>query len=191
MTAVSASQRTLALIDVQNEYIAAGRPFCLAGIGPSLENCRRLLSHARQAGARIIHVKHVGDGPVFRRDSRESAFIDGFEPRSGEISIEKSKLSCYSNPVFAELLDEAAPGAVYVAGYGSTMCCMATVVDAPLFGHKLNFVHDASWARASGDLSEAELHRNAAAIMAIHGVAVTTAAVIDALASDHPTALAG
>lgn len=180
MPTAPASRPTLVLIDIQNEYIAPGRPFRLAGIGPSLDNCRALLSHARRSGARIIHVRHLGDGPVFRRDSPESQFIDGFQPDAGEAVIEKSQLSCYSNPDFGKLVGEGAPGPVHVAGYGSTMCCMATIVAAPLFGHRLTFVHDASWARAGGGLDEAELHRNATAILAIHGASANTAAAIEA-----------
>lgn len=181
---------TLVLIDIQNEYVAPGRPFFLSGIGPSLANCRLLLAGARRAGARIIHIQHLGDGPVFKRGSAESDFIEGFAPAEGEIRLEKSKLSAYANEAFAELLDEAPPGAVYVAGYGSTMCCMATVTAAPLFGHKLNFVHDASWARAADGLSETDLHRHATAILGIHGALKTTAQAIAAFAeTGRPSAI--
>ncbi|WP_342360222.1 cysteine hydrolase family protein [Terrarubrum flagellatum] len=165
---------TLVLIDIQKEYTTPGRPFFLQEIGPSLKNCRLLLSAARRAGARVIHVRHVQDGPVFKRGAAESDFVEGFSPLNNEIHLLKSKLSCYANERFAPLIDEAKPGSVYVAGYGSTMCCMATVAAAPLFGHKLNFIHDASWARSSSGLSEEELHRNATAILGIHGALATT-----------------
>ncbi len=175
---------TFALIDVQKEYTTPGRPFHLAGVGPSLANCRALLA-ARGAGAgvRIIHVRHVQDGPVFGRGAPESGFIEGFTPEPGEIEIEKSALSCYSNPRFAALIDEAQGAPVYVAGYGSTMCCLATVAAAPLFGHRLHFVHDASWARAGGGLTEAEMHRGATAILAIHGAQATAASAMATFAA--------
>lgn len=186
MSNMSNPARTLVLIDIQNEYVTPGRPFFLSGIGPSLENCRRLLAAARLSGARIIHVQHLGDGAVFKRGTPESDFVDGFAPTAGEAHLVKSKLPCYANERFAELLDEAAPGSIDVAGYGSTMCCMATITASALFGHRLNFIHDASWARAADGLSEAELHRHATAILGIHGALKTTADALSAFATAEP-----
>ena len=48
----------LVLVDVQKEYIAEGRPFCLETIGPSLDNLRKLLAHARAKGWKVIHMRH-------------------------------------------------------------------------------------------------------------------------------------
>lgn len=171
---------TLVLIDVQKEYVTPGRPFFLSDIGPSLQNCRLLLASARRNGLRILHIQHLGDGPVFNRNAPESGFVDGFEPQGAEFHLTKAKLPCYSNPQFATLLDHKASGPIFVAGYGSTMCCLATIAAAPLFGHRLTFIHDASWARAAGGLSEAEQHRNAAALLAAHGGLSTTGEALSA-----------
>jgi ureidoacrylate peracid hydrolase len=173
------SRPTLVLIDIQKEYTTPGKPFCLAGIGPSRAKCRRLLREARASQVRIVHVQHLQDGPVFGRNSTEAEFVDGFEPMSTEAHLIKSKLSSYTHSAFANIVSEAGAGQVFVAGYGSTMCCMATVVDAALFGHKLNFIHDASWARAAGtDFTEQDLHLRATSILGIHGKLATTAEAI-------------
>ena len=166
----------LVLIDVQQEYVTSGRPFHLKGIAPSLQNIWHLLAHARSHSWSIIHVRHVQDGPVFARDNALSDFVEGFGPRAGETVVIKSKLSAFTQPEFAVALDAAGTGEVFVVGYGSTMCCLATIVDAPLFGRRLTFVHDASWARApDAGFDEAQTHRHATAILAIHGKLASTA----------------
>ena len=186
MTTLSPTSPTLVLIDIQKEYATPGRPFFLAGIAPSLENCRRLLAGARRSGARIIHVQHLGDGAVFNRDAPESGFIDGFAPGQAEIHLTKSKLPCYANPRFAGLLSESGAGPIFIAGYGSTMCCFATIASAALHDQRLTFVHDASGARAAGGLSEAEQHRNAVVMLAAHGGQTTTDEALAALAAAAP-----
>jgi ureidoacrylate peracid hydrolase len=175
---------TLVVIDVQKEYITPGRPFYLSGIEPSLSNARRLLEHARAEGWSIIHVQHLQDGAVFNRDDPASGFIESFEPFAAELHVKKDKLSAFTNPQFAAAIEAADSADIFVMGYGSTMCCLATVVDAPLYGRKLTFVHDASWARAPGPaFNEAETHRHATAIIGIHGKLATVEQVM------HPPTL--
>jgi nicotinamidase-related amidase len=168
------STPTLVLVDVQNEYVTPGRPFRLAGIGPSLDNVRRLLARAREAGWRVVHVQHLQPGAVFAPGTEHGAFIPGFEPAEGEAHVVKGKLSSYSEDAYRALID-AADGEVLIAGYGSTMCCLATVVSGALFGHRYSFVHDASWARSpDGIMPESEVHRFATATLAIHAQLTTT-----------------
>ena len=167
----------LVMIDIQNEYVTPGRPFHLAGIQPSLARALELLGHARAAGWPIIHVQHLQGGAVFNHADPLSGFVDGFEPLQGERVITKAKLSAFSNPDFEAAVREH-EGDVLVAGYGSTMCCLATIVDAALYGRKLTFVHDASWARSPGPtFTEAETHRHATAIIGIHGKLASVAEV--------------
>lgn len=173
---------TLVVIDIQREYTTPGRPFFLTGIGPSLSNARAVLAAARERGWSIIHVQHLQDGPIFNRDDGHADFVDGFQPRSGEKLIIKNKLSAFTNADFEQALG-APDRDVYVIGYGSTMCCMATIIDAGLFGRKFTLVHDASWARApDSSFAEAEMHRHATAIIGIHGKLRTTEQTLQSLA---------
>jgi ureidoacrylate peracid hydrolase len=175
------TKSTLVLIDVQNEYFTPGRPFYLQGGAPSLANIGKLLSHARDNGWHVIHVQHLQDGSVFSKDGEYGRFVDGFAPTEGEAHIVKSKLSSYTNAAYGPLIDLAAGRAVLVAGYGSTMCCLATIVSGALSGHRYTFVQDASWARApSAAFTEAEVHRHATATLGIHAVLSTTDAVLGA-----------
>jgi nicotinamidase-related amidase len=177
------SNPTLVLVDIQREYTTPGRPFYLQGIAPSLSNAKRLLDHARAQGWSVIHVQHLQNGPVFNLDGEHGRFIFGFEPKEGEAHVIKSKLSAYTNVSFQMLIDAAvARGSELVlAGYGSTMCCLATIASGALFGHRYTFVQDASWARSSGpECPEAEVHRYATATMGIHAKLATTGDMIEA-----------
>jgi ureidoacrylate peracid hydrolase len=177
------SNPTLILVDIQREYTTVGRPFYLQGIAPSLSNARRLLDHARAQGWSVIHVQHLQNGPVFNLDGEYGAFVAGFEPEDGEAHVIKSKLSAYTNLSFQLLIDAAVARGdeLMIAGYGSTMCCLATITSGALFGHRYTFVHDASWARSSGpDCPEAEVHRYASATLAIHAKLASTGEILDA-----------
>ncbi len=179
---------TLVMIDVQLEYVTPGRPFFMESIGPSLENASLLLDHARASNWRIIHVQHEQSGPLFTKGGAFVDFVEGFEPLPGETVVVKSQISPFTEPGFNAAIQAAGPQPVYVAGYGSTMCCLATMVGAPLFGHRFTFVHDASWARSARiDFSERDTHWHATAAIALHGNIVSTeeliGSVIDELAA--------
>jgi ureidoacrylate peracid hydrolase len=117
------------------------------------------------------------DGPLF--SGEHASFIDGFEPKGGEAVISKSQISPYANKTFKETMLSAKGNEILIAGYGSTMCCLSTVVSGSAFGLRHSFVHDASWARAlSETMPEANSHRYATAIIGIHGKIRTTASVL-------------
>ncbi len=170
---------TLVLIDIQREYVTPGRPFFMDLIGPSLENASLLLEHARASRWQIIHVRHEQDGPLFARGSAFVEFIEGFEPLPGEGVVVKSQISPFSEPGFEAAIKAGGPRPVYVAGYGSPIDCLATMIGAPLFGRRFTFVHDASWARAPRiDVTECETHWHATSMIALHGDVVSTDEIV-------------
>jgi nicotinamidase-related amidase len=155
----------LVVIDIQKEYVTEGRPYFIAGIGPSLERAKGVLSAARADGWDVVHVRHLQDGDVFGRDSAYSGFVAGFEPRKGEAEIVKGDYSCYSAPEFARLMKDNLARPVYVIGYGSTKCCLATIVDGYHRGQKFFYVADASNAKRSERFDEKSLHAHATDIL--------------------------
>ena len=173
---------TLVLIDVQQEYFTKGRPFFLERGAPTLRKARNLLRSARAEGWTIIHVQHIQDAGVFEKGSTAADCVKGFSPLPGEHHVIKSQLSSYSAPEFGPLIDKCqeAGSEVYVAGYGSTMCCLATIITGAHFGHKYNFVSDASWARSPAKpLGESATHVTMTAVLGIHANVTTTEQVIE------------
>jgi nicotinamidase-related amidase len=164
------SQKVLVVVDIQREYVTPGRPFHIQSIGPSLEKARQVLEAARARGWPIYHVRHLQSGSHFTRDGEHSGFIPGFEPQAGEREIHKSDFSCYSAPEFAEAMRQhAARGdEVVIIGYGSTMCCLSTIIDGYHRGQRLAFVPDASRAKASQRFNEESLHAHAVDIISTY-----------------------
>ena len=168
----------LVMIDVQREYVTSGRPFFLNHIGPSLENCRRLLAHARSYSWPVAHVRHVQNGHLFNGALPYSRFVDGFEPKPDEMVFTKGNLSCYSSDEFSRLMRSAQGERIYVAGYNSLMCCLSTIVEGFHRGHRMTFVSDASLARATKHADEVEAHLHATDIISIYADVVRTGDVV-------------
>lgn len=91
-------KKILILVDIQKEYITPGRPFFLNGIEPSLENCRRLLVHARKNHWELIHIQHSNGSSAARFNPTDPHFdfVEGFEPIADEKRFVKTDFSCYS-----------------------------------------------------------------------------------------------
>lgn len=170
-------------IDIQREYTTPGRPFYLNGIEPSLRNCRLLLRHARENHWPVMHVRHIQTkGHLFDEAMEFSRFVEGFEPLPSEPVFTKNNLSCYSDEGFRRMMEGAYHDQVYIAGYNSLMCCLSTLVDGFHRGHRLNYVADASLARATKSADEQESHRRATEILSIYANIVAT---------DHVLAVGG
>ena len=124
----------LIIVDAQKEYVTKGRPFYLETIEESLHNIDKLLEHARANGWKIAHMRHQQNSECFTWGSPYSEFIDGFGPKEGELELQKSNFSCFSSREFQALVDKYRNDDIYLAGYGTTMCCVSTMIDAHLSG---------------------------------------------------------
>ncbi|TDV60830.1 cysteine hydrolase [Pseudomonas sp. LP_7_YM] len=173
--------KALIVIDIQREYIAAGRKFHIESIGPSLQNAYSMLQFAREANWPIIHVQHLQDGDLFNRDSDAADFIDGFTPQVGESHAVKGNYSSFSSPAFVEFAKEHADHELVVIGYGTTMCCLSTIVDSYHRGYRVALVKDATAALAADGLSEATLHQHATTILKTFARVTTLAQETEAL----------
>ena len=170
----------LVLVDIQKEYIAKGRPFYLETITESLDNIRKLLVHGRQKGWKIVHMAHNQNAETFHYDSEFSDFIEGFEPIEGELSFKKSDFSCFSCPEFQAFIDKIRHEDIFLAGYGATMCCLSTIIDAHHRGYDINFVTDATCAKKSARYGEQDLKEHIIDIAdAFTGSLVTTKEVLN------------
>lgn len=157
--------KALVVIDIQREYIAPGRRFQIQGIGPSLKNAYTMLRHARDHGWPIVHVQHLQEGDLFNRSSDTSDFIDGFVPETGEVVAVKGNYSSFSSPAFVNFAADHPNHELVIIGYGTTMCCLSTIVDGYHRGHRFALVTDACAARAARGHSEASMHDHAVAIL--------------------------
>ena len=169
----------LVLVDVQKEYITEGRPFCLETIGESLNNLRRLLTHARSRGWKIVHMRHQQNAECFSYGSEYSDYIDGFGPQGNELDLVKTDFSCFSCPEFQALVDRARHQEIILAGYGATMCCLSTLIDAHHRGYEFTFVTDATCAKRSARFGEQDMKEHIVDIMAAFANLTTTDELIN------------
>ncbi|KAF1041983.1 MAG: Maleamate amidohydrolase [Herbaspirillum frisingense] len=157
--------KALVVIDIQKEYTTPGRRFHIKGIGGSLENAMAMLNVARENGWPIVHVKHAQEGEIFNPASETSAFVDGFSPLEGEALAVKNNISSFSSPAFEQFVAAHPKHEFVVIGYGTTMCCLSTIIDGYNRGHKFSIVGDACAARASTSFSEQSMHEHALKIL--------------------------
>lgn len=124
-----------------------------------------MLRHARGHGWPIVHVQHLQGGEIFNRESEYSDFVDGFVPERGEVLAVKGNYSAFSSPEFSKFAADHVGHELLVIGYGTTMCCLSTVVDGYHKGYRFALVEDACAARAARGLAEGSMHEHAVAIL--------------------------
>jgi nicotinamidase-related amidase len=116
-------------VDLQREYIAGSRLMTVADPSSVLANCRAVLCHARMMGFPIAHVRQNSASPFFNPTTSFFEWIAGFEPTSADMVFERNKPSCYSNRLFADLM-ESCGGHFVLAGFAGETACLSTAVDA-------------------------------------------------------------
>lgn len=157
--------KSLVVIDIQREYVLAGRELRISSIGPSLNNAYAMLQFARSEGWPIVHVQHLQEGNAFNSASDASDFVDGFVPEPGETVAIKSNFSSFSSPTFAQFVSAHVAHEFVVIGYGTSVCCLSTLVEGYHRGHRFALVADACAARAAGAQSEEAMHQAAVLIL--------------------------
>lgn len=159
----------LIVIDMQKEYISEGRRFFIPSYESSMKNALNMLNNARKKQWEIIHIKHYQNNDIFNPREKYSDFIEGFIPKYNERVFIKNKLSCFSNQDFLSYMESLSNhDDIYIMGYSSNLCCLATIVDAYCRGYHVNFVADASMAKPLADWDEKELHKAIIAILSVY-----------------------
>lgn len=168
-----ASIPVLVLIDLQQEYLAAGRGLALDNVAPALAKCRLALDHARSVGMPVAYVRWIGRTAFFHPATRFARWIDGFEPQVCDMVFDRDRPSCYASPAFADVMDrDQAP--MVIAGFSGEAACLATAIEAFHRGQRLTFLTDASASHRLDDLSADEVHRSTSAIMGVFAEVLET-----------------
>jgi nicotinamidase-related amidase len=176
---------TLILIDYQNEYLEG--PLALSGAAAAVEKAAALLTAARAAHARIVHVAHKGPaGGLFDRTQARGAFIDVLGPVAGEAVVEKPRPNAFSGTNLAELLG-AAGTPVVIAGFMTHNCVSSTARAALDLGYDITVAGDACATRdlpaGDGIVGAADLQRAELAALADRHALVADVAALVANAS--------
>ncbi len=143
---------TVIIIDAQNEYVTGALP--LPGVEEALTEIDKLLTKAREAGAGIVHVKHVGAvGGAFDPNEPRGDFAEGAKPAPGEAIVEKGLPNAFAGTDLADKLAAAGKKKLIIAGFQTHMCISSTVRAATDAGYDSTVIASAC---ATRDLPSAD-----------------------------------
>ena len=156
------------LVDMQQEYLAKPRLFAISKIDRALDNCRRVLDHARDIGLPVAFMRLLNESAFFNRATPFVRWIEGFEPYRNEMVFERGSPSCYSCEPFAALMNQSRGGMV-LAGFAGESACLSTLIDAFHRNHRVTYLCDASASHALEDVPADEIHRVVSKISGLYG----------------------
>ena len=156
------------LVDMQQEYLAKPRLLAISKIDLALDNCRRVLDHAREIGLPVAFMRLLNESAFFNRATPFVRWIEGFEPYRNEMVFERSSPSCYSCEPFAALMNQSR-GGIVLAGFAGESACLSTLIDAFHRNHRVTYLCDASASHALEDVPADEIHRAVSKISGLYG----------------------
>lgn len=165
---------TVVFLDMQKEYTAAPRLIAIPNIQDALDNCRKVLEHARAVGLPVVFMRWIEkSSPFFNQATPFVGWIEGFEPQRNEMIFDRRQPSCYSSEGFAQLMEHGGSDMV-LAGFAGESACLSTMVDAFHRNHRLVFLKDASASHGLMDMSPGEVHGAITRIAALYGSVADT-----------------
>jgi nicotinamidase-related amidase len=178
-TPATLADSTLILVDYQNTYTKGVME--LDGWELALDAASDLLTQAREAGTKVIHiVNDGGEGTPYDIRAEIGQIHPKVAPVDGEPVVVKTVPNGFVNTDLGEHVDAAENENVVVAGFMTNMCVTFTAEGAFLRGNKPTVVADACATRplqtSVADVPAQQLHNSALATIAdLYGVIVPSA----------------
>ena len=137
-------KRGLVVVDLQNEYLPTGK-LPLTGIDAAVENAIRVISHARDTGVPVFHIRHefAEDAPIFAKGSTGAETQPDVVPQGNEPVIVKKHINAFRETNLKQQLEAADVNEIVVIGAMSHMCIDAVVRAAADMGYTVTVLHDA------------------------------------------------
>ncbi|KWT05088.1 Isochorismatase [Pseudomonas syringae pv. avii] len=137
-------KRGLVVVDLQNEYLPTGK-LPLSGIEAAVANASRVISHTRDTGIPVFHIRHESDegAPIFVKGSVGAQIQPAVAPADQEPVIVKKHINAFLETDLKQQLDAADIQELVVIGAMSHMCIDAVVRAAADMGYPVTVLHDA------------------------------------------------
>ena len=174
------------LIDMQNGFIDAASPLCIAGAAATVPACAHALAAAREHGLAVFHVRraYAADGsdveavrwetwaeggrPLSAADPASLDCPPELSPAPGEPVVVKPSWSAFFGTDLDALLRARGIGTIVLAGTTTPNCVRSTAYDGLALGFNVAVLRDATSSR-SPEAQEANLaDMEAAGIQLIH-----------------------
>jgi nicotinamidase-related amidase len=134
----------LLCMNLQKEYLVAGRRHSMAGTDDVLTACAAIIEVWRGRRWPVVHLKRIARTAWFDPANSMSDWIDVFRPRPGELVFDHPLPSAYSSARFAAYMTEIASALRAVTiGFSLDGSILATVIDGFHRGHNLRVTADA------------------------------------------------
>lgn len=138
-------KRGLVIVDLQNEYLPNGK-LPLTGIESAVANAALVVSHSRNTGVPVFHVRHESDdegAPIFVKGSSGADIQPAVAPEGDEPVIVKKHINAFRETDLKQQLEAADIQELVVIGAMSHMCIDAVVRVAADMGYPVTVLHDA------------------------------------------------
>ncbi|KPW71464.1 MULTISPECIES: cysteine hydrolase family protein [Pseudomonas syringae group] len=135
----------LVVVDLQNEYLPFGK-LPLTGIEAAVANAVRVISHARDTGVPVFHIRHESDNEgatIFIKGSGGAQIQPAVAPAGQEPVIVKKHINAFRGTDLKQQLEAAEIQELVVIGAMSHMCIDAVVRAAADMGYPVTVLHDA------------------------------------------------
>lgn len=119
----------LLCVDLQQEFIAPGRPFADPDGDMIAAICAGLVRKARAAGWSVVHTQLHQGGPVIAGHGLTQP-IKGCEPRPGEVLLRRAGVSAFAHPDMDGVLESCMGAEAYMIGFSAPMSLTTTLFDA-------------------------------------------------------------
>lgn len=133
----------LLLIDFQNEYFDGKMPIPDGKV--ALENAKRLIAMADDAGMPVFHVQHVTPPgtPIFAEDGQTVAFHPDIQPAENHVVVRKSSVSVFPTTNIDAQLKAKGIKTLIVSGLMTHACVAGATRDAVPLGYEVIVADDA------------------------------------------------
>lgn len=119
----------LVCLDLQQEFIAPGRPFADPDGEDVARLCADLIAQARRADWTLVHVQMHHGGPIIGGFGLTQP-IKGCEPRPGEVLLRRAAVSAFAHPDLDGVLGSCMEANAYLIGFSAPMGLTTTLFDA-------------------------------------------------------------
>lgn len=162
------------LIDMQNGFIDAASPLCIAGAAAAVPACAHALAAAREHGLAVFHVRraYAADGsdveavrwetwaeggrPLSAADPASLDCPPELSPAPGEPVIMKPSWSAFFGTELAATMRQQGIGTIVLAGTTTPNCVRSTAYDGLALGFNVAVLRDATSSRTP-EVQEANL----------------------------------
>ncbi len=163
----------LVIVDMQNDFVLPGSPFCIAGAYDTIAKIQEALEAFRKAKMPVFHIvrEHRADGSDvevtrvqgFLKEAKYAIpgtegceIVEALKPLEGEYRIAKQRFSAFMHTELDFILRRLGITHIVVCGTQYPVCIRTTVFDAIAYGYQVTLLTDATSAKTP-EVAEANI----------------------------------